>query len=90
MSYSKSIFNLTSALSILFSFNAFSKEEAKRIEPITVTANPLERSSNELVQPITTLSGDDLLNKLQPTIGETLSQEPGIRSSYYGPEQVGL
>lgn len=85
MSYSKSIFNLTSALSILFSFNAFSKEEAKRIEPITVTANPLERSSNELVQPITTLSGDDLLNKLQPTIGETLSQEPGIRSSYYGP-----
>ncbi|MFT5795720.1 MAG: iron complex outermembrane receptor protein [Ulvibacter sp.] len=85
MSYSKSIFNLASVLSVLFSFNALAKEEAKKLDPIIVTANPLERSGNELVQPITVLSGDDLLSKLQPTIGETLSQEIGIRSSYYGP-----
>jgi iron complex outermembrane receptor protein len=65
---------------------AFSKELTKaKLEPIIVTANPLGRSGNDLTQPITVLSGDDLLHKMQPTIGETLAQEPGIRSTYFGP-----
>lgn len=55
------------------------------LKTIVVTANPLGRSANELAQPVTVVTGDDLLKKLQPTIGETLSQELGVRSTYFGP-----
>lgn len=85
MSRYKSILNQFVLFFILSSSGAFAKEKIKELEPIIVTANPLGRSASDLVQPITVLSGDDLLRKLQPTIGETLSSEPGIRSSYYGP-----
>lgn len=60
-------------------------ENITTLKPIVVTANPLGRSADELTQPVTVLAGDDLLKKLQPTIGETLSQELGIRSTYFGP-----
>jgi iron complex outermembrane recepter protein len=55
------------------------------LKTIVVTANPLGRSADELAQPVTVVTGDDLLKKLQPTIGETLSQELGVRSTYFGP-----
>lgn len=55
------------------------------LEPIIVTANPLERSNNKFLKPITTLDEKDLLSKAQSTIGETLSHEIGIRSTYFGP-----
>lgn len=81
----KSIFNKFVVISTLFSFAPLAKAEVKTMESIIVTANPLERSANELVQPINVILGDTLLRKLQPTIGETLNSEIGIRSSYYGP-----
>lgn len=61
------------------------EEKSKKLNPVIVTANPLGHSANDLIQPVTVVSGDDLLHKLQPTIGETLAQEPGIRSTYFGP-----
>ncbi len=56
-----------------------------KLNTIVVTANPLNRHQNDLAQPTAVLFGDELLKKSQTTIGETLSQELGIRSSYYGP-----
>ncbi len=80
------------ALSALFisslSFSAIAKDAPKKsnkLDTIVVTANPLQRSTSDLAQPVTVLEGDDLLRKMQSTIGETLSQEPGIRSTYFGP-----
>jgi iron complex outermembrane receptor protein len=60
-------------------------ENARTLKPIIITASPLGHSANELLQPTTMLFGDELFKKLQPTIGETLSQEVGIRSTNYGP-----
>lgn len=86
MQYIKTLFSVLIISSTLSASNTFAEDSIiTELEPIIVTANPLGRSRNELAQPVTVLSGDDLLHKLQPTIGETLSQEPGIRSTYFGP-----
>jgi len=68
-------------ISLVFTENSLGSE----IEPIIVTANPLSRSMDKVAQPVTILKGDDFLRKMQPTIGETLSQELGIRSTNFGP-----
>ena len=74
------------AFSVLLISPAFAENQpTTTLKPIVVTANPLGRSADELTQPVTVLAGDDLLKKLQPTIGETLSGELGIRSTYFGP-----
>ena len=74
------------AFSVLLVSPAFAENQpTTTLKPIVVTANPLGRSADELTQPVIVISGDDLLKKLQPTIGETLSQELGIRSKYFGP-----
>lgn len=52
---------------------------------ITVTATPLGRTLFEQVQPVSVLDGERLQLSLEPTLGETLSKTPGVRSSYFGP-----
>ena len=50
-------------------------------EEITVTALPL----TGFLQPSQVLSGDELSLKNAPTLGETLANELGVSSSYFGP-----
>jgi len=50
-------------------------------EELTVTAVSLPG----LLQPYQVLSGEELLLKTAPTLGETLASEPGISSTYFGP-----
>lgn len=72
--------------SIIIFSNAYANNESiKSLKPIIVTANPLGRSLDQFTQPVNILKGDDFLKKMQPTIGETLSQELGIRSTNFGP-----
>ncbi len=54
-------------------------------EEIVVTAGPGLRVSSEVVQPVAVLTGDELLAALQPTLGETLDDTPGVSSTYFGP-----
>lgn len=54
------------------------------LEAVTVTASALGQTDLHLAQPASVLSGQELRNKLAPTIGETLSREPGISSSPFG------
>ena len=56
-----------------------------QIDQIVVTATPLSRTVEELAQPTTVLYGDELARKQTTSIGETLSQEPGMSSTYFGP-----
>ena len=49
-------------------------------EKLTVTAVPID-----FLQPTQIITNDDLLLKNAPTLGETLSNEPGISSTYFGP-----
>jgi len=53
-------------------------------ERIVVSATRSGRGSSELVQPVTTLDKVDLGAKMQPTIGETLAQEPGMSQTFFG------
>jgi iron complex outermembrane receptor protein len=55
------------------------------IDQIIVTATPLARTVEDLAQPTSVLFGDELAKKQSTSIGETLSQEPGLSSSYFGP-----
>lgn len=50
-------------------------------EELTVTATSLAR----VLQPVQVLEGAELLKRSAPTLGETLANEPGISSSYFGP-----
>src|SRR4029453_3532325 len=56
-----------------------------RYDEVTVTAAPLPRSLSELATPTDVLSGQDLQVQGQRTLGETLSREPGVSSTYFGP-----
>ncbi len=55
------------------------------LEAIVVTASPLARSQAELTSATGILAGRDLALQQQPTLGETLSAQPGINSTYFGP-----
>lgn len=55
------------------------------IEAIDVYATPLHSSSIESALPINVLSEDELKMKQAATLGETLKNEVGVHSSYYGP-----
>jgi iron complex outermembrane recepter protein len=55
------------------------------VERLTVTASPLARGVLELAQPATVLRGDALRRAQAATIGDTLSGEVGVSSSYFGP-----
>jgi iron complex outermembrane receptor protein len=56
-----------------------------RLEEITVTATPLRENPLEVAQPTSVLSGDDLRRRVAGSLGETLSSELGVSSTYFGP-----
>jgi iron complex outermembrane receptor protein len=53
-------------------------------EAIVVTASPGARGAGEAVQPVTVLDDYKLNQRMKPTIGDTLAQEPGLSQSYFG------
>lgn len=62
------------------------EEEPARLETIEVTASPFaKRAADELVQPVDVLAGDALDRKRSGTLGDTLSQELGVSTTYFGP-----
>lgn len=46
---------------------------------------PLDQTLSETALPKSVLIGDKLRNKIEPTIGATLEQEPGISNASFGP-----
>ena len=55
----------------------------QKISDIIVIGNPLE--ARDVVAPVTSLSGTNLLLKRASTLGETLSGEPGVSATWFGP-----
>lgn len=55
------------------------------IEQIDVTATPFHSSIMESAQPVSVLAGDDLRRQQSATLGDTLKNEVGVHSSYFGP-----
>ncbi|MBT8077491.1 MAG: TonB-dependent receptor [Gammaproteobacteria bacterium] len=61
------------------------EDDHHTLDEITVTAAPLSRTVEQLAQPTQVLSGAELAKKQAASIGETVSQEPGVSSTYFGP-----
>lgn len=55
------------------------------IEEIVVEATALPRTVEQLSQPTSVLRGDELARKSAASIGETLSGELGLSSTFFGP-----
>lgn len=70
-------------LSLLVSQQALAQES--RPEEVIVTSTALHENPLEVAQPTTVVSGDDLRRQIATSIGETLSGELGVSSSYFGP-----
>ncbi len=68
---------------------AFGLPEARAAEPrldeVVVNATAIRKSPLEIAQPTAVLTGDELRRQISTSIGETLSQELGVSSSYFGP-----
>jgi iron complex outermembrane recepter protein len=60
-------------------------DPAVHAEEIVVTAGPDSRSASEVYQPVTVMRDDEIAANLQATIGETLNEQPGVSSTYFGP-----
>lgn len=54
-------------------------------EEIVVSASGDTRRASEVYQPVNVVNDEELQALIQPTIGETLNQEPGVNSTYFGP-----
>ena len=55
------------------------------LAPVTVHSSPLGATSDELVTPSASLSGHELYEQRQSTLGETLKSIPGVSASSFGP-----
>lgn len=60
-------------------------EDTVDIPRLVVTSDPLgNRTSDELIQPVTVIAGDELNQKRASTIGETLDGLPGVHNADFG------
>ena len=59
--------------------------QESRPEEVVVTSTALGENPLEVAQPTAVVSGDALRRQIASSIGETLSQELGVSSSYFGP-----
>ncbi len=54
-------------------------------EEVVVSATGEAREQLELANAVSNLSGQELLLRMEASLGETLAQEPGVSSSFFGP-----
>jgi len=61
------------------------ESHAVEMETIEVRALPLGQTALDSAQPVSVLTGERLDDRKAATLGETLKNEPGIHSTYFGP-----
>lgn len=62
---------------------AAASAQTSTLAPVLITGNPLR--STDSATPATVLSGDELVLRRGSTLGETLAGQPGIASTWFGP-----
>ncbi len=55
------------------------------LENVVVTASPYARNQSDLAQPTTVVAGRELLLNPASSLGELLTGQPGVSSTYFGP-----
>jgi iron complex outermembrane receptor protein len=73
----------TLALAVMQTSDALAQSAA--LEPVLVTADPLDRNLLDLQRPVSVLRGDALRLRESTNLGDTLGRELGVQSSAYGP-----
>lgn len=96
----KSLLILSVSIASLLSVSALAQETASAtrdagptsastastmLEEMVVTASPLGGTLFEQAQPVNVLTAERLRFRLEPTLGETLSREPGVSSTGFSP-----
>lgn len=59
--------------------------EPVALEHVVVTASPYARNQADVAQPTSVLAGRELLLSQSQSLGELLSGQPGVSSTYFGP-----
>lgn len=75
----------TSLVQAQFTPPPTSPEPPLTLKNVIVTASPLDRTHAELTAATQVLAGQDLSLWQQPSLGETLSAQTGMSSTYFGP-----
>ena len=60
------------------------EQAAHALETVQVTATATNKSTAEVVQPVSVLSGEELDRQRAGNLGETLALQPGIHNNSYG------
>lgn len=55
-----------------------------KVDDVIVTADPLNRSGDQVVSSVAVLSGDNLVHRREATLGDTLNGLPGVSSDTFG------
>lgn len=56
----------------------------EKLGEVVVSSTPLKKNPFDLAQSISVVEGEQLMLNGKPSIGETLSNQPGINASYFG------
>jgi len=71
------------AFVVLSPFGFAPNAVAQAVSEVIITGNPLAKSQN--ANNVSSLSGIELTQQGQSTLGETLNNLPGVSSTYFGP-----
>lgn len=75
-------------LASMHTLSAWAADDLKKtleLGDVPVTGNPLGVASDEMVVPVSVLSGHELSLNRQSTLGETLNGIPGVTATQFGP-----
>lgn len=72
------------ALLVCQSCAAQAADATPALAEVTVKADGLARSVDELTTPVSVLEGDELVQRRGANLGDTLSGEPGIQATHFG------
>jgi iron complex outermembrane receptor protein len=76
---------LTAMSSQAYAADKTIQKDENDIETVVITASPLARTVLQSATPVSILGGEELDQNQAATLGDTLKNEPGVHSSYYGP-----
>ena len=78
------ILRSVSAATLLLSVSAAASAQDALNDEIIVTGSPLTTTVDEAITGVSVLTGEELSRRLAGTIGETLKNEPGVSSTFFG------
>ena len=80
----KLLFAEATSLALLFLFVCSPTAQAQEDE-IIITGSPIAKSEDDIIIGASSMNKEELSQQLSGTIGETIKNEPGVSSTFFGP-----